>query len=78
MRFLRLLFAMVFALSCAATEDQLLGPKDGADMPPTDLQRVRVESVAPDFTLESKDGNPISLSGFQGKNVILVFYRGYW
>lgn len=47
--------------------------------PATDLERVKVGDRAPDFTLESEEGKPISLSDFRGeKAVILVFYRGYW
>ena len=50
-----------------------------ADLPPTDLNRV-VEGVsAPDFTLQSSDNERITLSSYRDKkNVILVFYRGYW
>src|SRR5262245_17081303 len=56
-----------------------LGPKDGAGLPPTDLARVAIGSPAPDFTLESRDGTPVTLSGFRArKNVVLVFYRGHW
>ena len=56
-----------------------LGPKDGADLAPTDLNRVKVGQPAPDFTLEDVDGKAIALSSFQGKkSVVLVFYRGYW
>ncbi len=29
---------------------------------------------APDFTLSDKDGNPVSLSDFAGKTVVLYFY----
>jgi len=29
---------------------------------------------APDFTLSDKDGNPVTLSGFLGKKVVLYFY----
>ena len=29
---------------------------------------------APDFTLQDKNGNPVSLSDFQGKKVVLYFY----
>lgn len=29
---------------------------------------------APDFTLPDKDGNPVSLSDFSGKKVVLYFY----
>jgi AhpC/TSA family len=56
-----------------------LGPKDGASLPPTDLERIKVGQPAPDFTLENMDGNPVSLSDFRGKkSVVLVFYRGQW
>jgi cytochrome oxidase Cu insertion factor (SCO1/SenC/PrrC family) len=56
-----------------------LGPKDGADLAPTDLNRIKVGQPAPDFSLENADGNVITLSDFRGKKtVVLVFYRGYW
>lgn len=56
-----------------------LGPKDQLSLPPTDTGRVTVGSEAPDFTLESMTGPPITLSQFRGKqNVVLVFYRGHW
>ena len=58
---------------------QQLEPKDGLDLPGTDLERVREGSTAPDFTLESKNGAQFTLSSFRGKkNIVLVFYRGYW
>ena len=56
-----------------------LGPTDGTNMPPLDTGRVSIGSVAPDFTLEAKDGGNITLSQFRGKkDVVLVFYRGHW
>jgi cytochrome oxidase Cu insertion factor (SCO1/SenC/PrrC family) len=56
-----------------------LGPKDGSDFPPTDLNRVKVGEPAPDFTLEDGEGRPLTLSDFRGKkSVVLVFYRGRW
>ena len=56
-----------------------LGPKDGAGMPALDTGRVAPGTVAPDFTLEAKDGGTVTLSQFRSnKNVILVFYRGHW
>ncbi len=54
-------------------------PKDGTGLPPTDLARVAVGSLPPDFMLESKEGATVTLSSFRGrKNVVLVFYRGHW
>jgi cytochrome oxidase Cu insertion factor (SCO1/SenC/PrrC family) len=56
-----------------------LGPVDGDGLAPTDLERINVGDLAPDFTLEAETGTPITLSQFRGKNsVILVFYRGHW
>jgi cytochrome oxidase Cu insertion factor (SCO1/SenC/PrrC family) len=56
-----------------------LGPQDGQDLPPSDLNRVKVGNEAPDFTLEKEAGKPISLSDYRGKKtVVLVFYRGFW
>ena len=39
-----------------------LGPVDGDGLAPTDLKRVKVGDLAPDFTLEDENGNPITLS----------------
>jgi hypothetical protein len=37
----------------------------------------KAESPAPDFTLDSAQGAPVTLSSYQGKlNVVLVFYLG--
>jgi hypothetical protein len=60
-------------------QEPALGPVDGHDLPPSDLDRVQVGDAAPDFTLVSLAGPPVRLSDFRGdKNVVLVFYRGYW
>lgn len=62
-----------------AAELVALGPKDGFDLPPTDLQRVAVGTAAPDFSLRTLAGDTLTLSDFRGeKEVILVFYRGHW
>lgn len=62
-----------------AAEPVELGPVDGRDLPGTDLDRVQVGDVAPDFSVRSLAGSVVTLSDFRGeKNVILVFYRGYW
>ena len=40
---------------------------------------VSVASVAPQFTLPSAGGDTFDLTSFAGdKNVVLVFYRGFW
>ncbi len=62
-----------------AQDARSLGPKDGTGLPALDTGRVAVGLMAPDFTLESKDGGTVTLSQFRGKKeVILVFYRGHW
>jgi cytochrome oxidase Cu insertion factor (SCO1/SenC/PrrC family) len=78
--FLRVLLVLAVAARLGMTQAvSTLGPKDGLDLPPADLDRVKAGSLAPDFTLESKDGHAVTLSDFRGnKNVILVFYRGHW
>lgn len=59
--------------------DQPLGPKDGAGLPATDLDRVGPGASAPDFTLEDQERHPVTLSGFRDHlPVVLVFYRGHW
>lgn len=70
-------FALV--LSFSHFSDAQVGPKDGAGLPPTDLERVKIGDKAPDFTLVNMDGKKITLSSYRGKkNVVLVFYRGHW
>ena len=61
------------------SEPVVLGPVDGRDLPGVDLERIQVGDLAPDFSLRSLAGSVVTLSDFRGdKNVILVFYRGYW
>lgn len=70
---------LVFPLSVASGQAVQLGPKDPAKLPQTDTSRVAVGTSAPDFTLESLAGPPVTLSQFRGsQNVVLVFYRGHW
>ena len=79
MRQTRLAVSIAFLVLSIAVAQAQLGPKDGGNLKPTDLERVNVGETAPDFTLENFVGNRISLSDFRGKeNVILVFYRGHW
>ena len=35
---------------------------------------LEVGTKAPEFTLPDKDGNPVSLTDFAGKKVVLYFY----
>jgi hypothetical protein len=85
---LTLLVAVVGLTGCAAQDEAgqversapvVLGPDDGQDLPGVDVERVQVGAVAPNFSLASLAGPVVTLSDFRGtKNVILVFYRGYW
>lgn len=74
--------AFVLAAACspeAPATEVSLGPVDGRDLPPADTGRVAVGDPAPDFTLESYDRGPVTLSRYRGaKDVVLVFYRGHW
>ena len=68
---------MACGLSAACSAQ--LGPKEVLNLPPNDLNRVKVGASAPDFTLEDVEGRAVTLSTFRGKkSVILVFYRGHW
>ena len=40
----------------------------------TTPSRLQPGDPAPDFTLSDADGNPVSLSGFRGRRVIVYFY----
>ncbi len=75
-RFILAVFAVLITSTTALAQ---LGPKDGADLSPTDLNRIKVGQPAPDFSLEDVNGKTITLSELRDKkNVVLVFYRGYW
>ena len=78
--FLKTFFVVLWVVSfCYSPVFAQLGPKDGTDLRPTDLQRIKAGQPAPDFTLEDMEGKSITLSDFRGKKtVVLVFYRGYW
>jgi hypothetical protein len=54
-------------------------PSPTIDPAVTDLNRVKEGILAPDFNLEDKTGVFRKLSSYRGhKNVVLVFYRGYF
>ena len=77
--FVRLITIAIVAAELSGVSHAQLGPKDGRELAPSDLERVKVGQPAPDFTLEGIDGKAISLSSFQKqKNVVLVFFRGHW
>lgn len=55
-----------------------LGPLDGHELPAVDTGRVALGDVAPDFSLESRTGERVTLSELRGRRIVLVFYRGHW
>ena len=60
-------------------QEIVLGPTDGHDLSPTDIDRVLAGQMAPDFSATSLEGPIVTLSQFRGKkNVVLFFYRGHW
>jgi len=78
MRFRFIITALIVIVVVGPVAAQL-GPKDGTDLKPTEIERIKVGQSAPDFSLEDSDGKAISLSDYRGKkSVVLVFYRGYW
>ena len=51
MRQTRLAVSIAFLVLSVAVAQAQLGPKDGGNLKPTDLERVNVGETAPDFTL---------------------------
>ena len=43
---------------------------------PVPSETVPAGSQAPDFTLTSIQGEEVTLAGYRGRNVVLVFLRG--
>jgi len=79
MKAVGLILMILFAACSPADSQQKVDPGNEVDLTPTDLNRVRKGVPAPDFTLESENNQQITLSSYRGKkNVVLVFYRGYW
>lgn len=39
---------------------------------------IKIGAVAPGFTLKDQDGNPVTLSNFRGKKVVLSFHPLAW
>ena len=71
--------SILLFLLLGQTPQPILGPLDGGTLPPTDLGRVEVGTVAPDFRLADETGAVHQLSDYRDtKNVVLVVYRGHW
>ena len=71
--------ALAMAGAAHAQSMNAMGPVDGKELAPTDIERVAIGAKAPDFTLHKYEGGTTTLSTeYAKKNVVLVFYRGYW
>lgn len=67
------------APQAVSSQSRALGPAEGTELSPLEPERVAVGSMAPDFTLPAYRGDAFTLSSLRGsKNVVLVFYRGWW
>ena len=77
---MRLLASLLLLLisPAASIAQTTLGPVDGTDLSPYDLNRIVAGSMAPDFRLQDENGKVHQLSQYRGKNVVLVMYRGFW
>lgn len=75
---LLLVAGVVAGLLVTRSQAPDLGPADGFDLAPVDSGRVSIGDVAPDFTLDSRTGERITLSDLRGQRIVLVFYRGHW
>ena len=45
---------------------------------PAAVRAPAVGTLAPDFELKDERAVPVRLSSFRGRNVVLLFYRGFW
>ena len=83
------LLALAACGSSAESTDKAPAANEPATAPASTLEGASASAgapepepqgdVAPKFTLPSATGGPVSLDSFAGnKNVVLVFYRGFW
>ena len=85
--------AVLALTACGSSTDPTVGapavtaqaPSEASSTPdgdsvPDDTPKTEPQGdVAPKFTLPSAAGESVSLESFAGdKNVVLVFYRGFW
>src|SRR5208283_379592 len=76
-----LLFALIFCATAFAISEQYQGRiYQPGHLKPIDSKRtLKVGDKAPDFTLPSLSGEPVSLSAFAGKkNVVISFVPAAW
>ena len=73
-----LAFALMLLSACdnAPAPEQAIISEGGY----TDIASVKLETgkAAPDFKLQSLNGNWVQLSELRGNKVLMIFYRGHW
>jgi cytochrome oxidase Cu insertion factor (SCO1/SenC/PrrC family) len=68
---MRTVFTTLLAIALTATAVAQAKPATAAPPEP----KIKVGSIAPNFTLRDQDGKEVKLSDFRGKkNVVLAFY----
>ena len=76
---MKTLVAILLAVIVTPSGAAQLSPVNPRSSGAYDIGRIKVGDEAPDFSLEDVSNKTITLSSFRGKkNVVLVFYRGYW
>lgn len=74
-----LLGFVLLSIFCILPGAEKASAADASVTAATDLERINPGTAAPDFNLESVEGTQVKLSSYQNrKNVILIFYRGFW
>jgi len=64
-------FSAIFAWGTVKDKNQLLKQSRGG-------YKVKIGEAAVDFELPDQDGNPVKLSDFRGRHLLLIFVRGDW
>jgi peroxiredoxin len=68
------------ALLAACDNDPVTNEAISSESGFTDIAGVKLETgkPAPDFSLQSLNGDAVKLSQLRGNEVLMIFYRGYW
>ena len=72
-----LAFVVAAALAPAFAGQAQTPPAQQAQAKPPEAQPAIIEQPMPDFTLPAYQGGTVSLSQFKGKNVMIIFVRGW-